>query len=135
MPDRPQKLDFEIFQTHMSVFLDFPDLEDGFDNDIFDFIERHRFHSLSSQSESSVDNLVNHLRNDDSDSGRLRAIVGLTGGSLERLKRILLALYPEGRWNDLRNDESVLNRIANFMVNPDDEESIPRFIRNSFRVA
>ena len=134
MPDKPQKLDFETFQTHMSVFLDFPDLEDGFDNEIINFIERHRFRSLNSQSEFSVDNLVDHLRNDDRDSGRLKAIIGLTGGSLERLKRILLALYPEGRWNDLRNDESVLKRIANFMVNPDDEESIPRFIRNSFQL-
>ena len=47
---------------------------------------------------------------------RLETIVGLSGGSKERLKRVFMAIMPEKRWSDISKDESVRREIANFLA-------------------
>ena len=64
---------------------------------------------------------------------RLKTILGFSNGSLERLKRVYEAFFPEYSFNQIRHNASVRQRMVNFLINPDAEKAIvPSFIRKCF---
>lgn len=64
---------------------------------------------------------------------RLKIIVGLSGGSLEKLKRILDSLRPNNSFAEIPNNVEMRQLIAHFLAQPEEySNQIPEFIIKCF---
>ena len=119
----------------MQVFLDFPDVEQTIQEEVEQSVSRILLSKAQNGGRASVDVLADYLNapNMDALEERLKVIIGLSRGSLERVKRIYEAMFPGVSWSRLRHDANTRRRIAAFLISPHAEEIfIPQFIRESF---
>lgn len=132
----PVKLEFDELCDGMQVFLDFPDVERQILLEIQKSVQKILLSPVQNGSRLPVQVMSDYLDGKQNTLERIKAIVGLSYGSREKLKQIINALYP----NDTRSynkaiekDIQVRNRIAQFLVNPDSEkDTVPAFVRKSF---
>ena len=83
------KVSFDELLKSMRHFLEFPDVEDSVEEKIRDQTEHILLTSATNGSGPREDALFDYLGEDDKDRSRLKAIIALSGGSLEKLKRIV----------------------------------------------
>ena len=126
----PDKLSFEDLRASMSMFLDFPKVE----QDMLAEVENRITYTLASSpapANQDVDILMAYLDAGAHTKFRIRAIISLAGISLERLKRLLRLFFPNQKV-DIQHIESradVRARVAELLLAPDNSgEFIPRFI-------
>lgn len=133
----PKKISLEELKSSMQVFLDFPEVEDALNSTIEEQIKSLLL-TRHCGNKSSQDIINDYLgENLEELEMRIRAIVGLSFGSLERVKRIYEAMYPGYKWskNIIKRDPVVRARISHFLANQYDKEIfIPGFIRDSFNL-
>lgn len=131
----PQKTTLDQLRAQMRVFLDFPDVEQTIQEEVEQSVSRILLSKAQNGGRASVDVLADYLNapNMDALEERLKVIIGLSRGSLERVKRIYEAMFPGVSWSRLRHDANIRRRIAAFLISPHAEEIfIPQFIRESF---
>ena len=64
---------------------------------------------------------------------RFKNVIGLSGGSLERIKRILAYMFgADVSLSAALQDVAMRKRLARFIVNPNQEKGLPPFIRKEF---
>ncbi len=120
---------FDEFVESMSMFLIFPDVEDE-----MDALVQNRIDQLSAPKnggKTSEDLLFDYLT-EDKDSEKLKLVIAMSGGSVEKLKRILSYLFHSGSLSQIRDNADARRQIARFLTDPDRESRIPRFVRRSF---
>ena len=140
MAPKPQKLTFEEFREGMQVFLDFPELEKALQSEVEEEVKRILLKKTEGTSQSPSEIMVNYLSAGKDLEERIKVIIGLSHGSLEKFKRIYKAAFPDLGWSELRKNHNVLNVLANFLVDPEaalvnldgKEIYIPPFIRRNF---
>ena len=133
MENSPLKIEFPVLKERMSVFLSFPQAELEIQESIELLIKKIMLSKAENGHRPPVDVLTDYLANA-ADAGeqkdRIKVLIGFTGGSLERLKRIYQAIYKKG-WKKLEKEEC--QRIASFLILPDSEITfVPEFIKRSF---
>ena len=131
---RPPKLQLEELTSRMSVFLEFPEVEERIEAEVNETVETILLSKVTIGGRSSIDVLTDYLSSGGSDEDRLKLIVGLTGGSLERLKRVYKIICPSENWSSIRRDKETIRKVAGFLLNPMDESQVPLFIRRSFQL-
>ncbi len=129
---RPQKLQLEELISGMSVFLEIPEVETKIDEEVSQTVQRFLLSKVVKGDSSSLDLLTDCLESNEHGDTRLKIIVGLTGGSLERLKRVYKVICPGESWSAIYRDFQARRKIAEFILNPIKETRVPLFIRNSF---
>ena len=140
MAPKPQKLDFEEFREGMQVFLDFPELEKALQSEVEEKVEKILLNKTEKTNQPSSEIMVDYLNAGKDMDERIRVVIGFSHGSLEKLKRVYKAAFPDLGWSELRKNHNVLNILADFLVNPEaklvnldgEEIYIPPFIRRSF---
>ena len=129
----PQKMTLDQLRAQMQVFLDFRDVEHTLQADVDRIVGRILLSRAHNGGRHPVDVLSDYLDAGVNTEARLRIIIGLSRGSLERVKRIYEAMFPGVSWSRLRHDASIRRRIAAFLISPHAEEMfIPQFIKESF---
>ncbi len=131
MSGAPDKIPYAEFTASMRVFLDFPQVEDSMRAEAREIIGKIMLSRAQNGGRPPVDVLSDYLDAGADAEKRLKFIIGLAGGSLEKIKRVYAALFPNMPWG-IRHDGQKRRRIATFLVNPQMEPGIPRFIRESF---
>ena len=125
-----KKCTFEKLQENMSYFLDFQNIEQKID----DLIKQETSMALLSKAHNGnrpkIDVLTDYLEGDEK---KLNIIVGISGGSIEKLKRIVASIFGQTPLSRVTRNKEMRHRIASFLIDPKSEPSfIPQFIRKSF---
>lgn len=129
----PPKWTLERLRAGMRVFLYLPDAERALQADIDSAVARILLSKAQNGGRHRVDVLSDYLNAGKDADERLKIIIGLSKGSLETLKRIYEAMFPDVKWSRLRHDDGIRRRVAEFLMSPHAEEMfIPTFIRESF---
>ncbi len=126
-----KKVTLDALISAMRIFINVPKVEDLIQQDIEKLVSKTLLSKAENGARPPVDVLTDYLGSDTED--RLKIIIGFSGGSLERLKRVFDAIYPNKRWRRINSDEETRRRIAAFLIDPKNEKVfIPEFIRRSF---
>ena len=131
----PRKFTLQGLRNGMQVFLNFPEVEEGLQEEIEQTVDRILLSKAQNGDRNPVDVLTDYLstRNVDDMEERMKVIIGFSHGSLEKVKRIYEGVFPGERWSQLRSDEDKRRRVASFLIYPEAEEFfVPPFIRKSF---
>ena len=129
----PSKLEFDELCDGMQVFLDFPDVERDIFLEIQKSVQKILLSPVQNGKRPPEQVMADYLNAGEDAEERLKVILGFSNGSLEKIKRIYKAIFPNTSWNALKHDNDVRQRIADFLVDPEREEAIvPAFIRGSF---
>ncbi len=127
-----KKLSLKEMRESMSHFLNFPDLEDEMER----LVQEGKREALDATprngSRSREDAIADFLQQDDSTNKNLKMLISLSAGSLERLSRLIKFWFGKGTEKSIRSNAEVRRRVAKLMDNPDNEQSVPKFIRNAF---
>lgn len=124
-----KKCTFEELLGSVSHFLDFPDIEEEIENLIQVEILNTMLAQTHNGDRPEIDVLSDYL---EKSVDTLALIARMSGGSLEKLKRIVASIFGVSL-NKVLKEEHMRRRLAAFLINPDSEQSfIPQFIRNSF---
>jgi len=129
------KIGFDELVQSMSFFLDFPEVEDEIEYLVAKSAAEATLAEVTAHAKKKpVDVLSEYLCNDPK-ANKLKLVVRIAGGSIERLKRIVEAMYNGASINDISKNEVIRKRIASFLINPNNETMfIPRFIRGGFKL-
>ena len=127
------KISFEEWKKGIANFLDFPDVESEIESEIKDNTREILLTKAHNGSRPAIDVLTNYLEGDTEDK-KLKIIVGLAGSSVEKLKRVFKAKFPEIPWGRWAKEDLARRWVASFLINPYEETKIfiPKFIRGSF---
>lgn len=131
------KLSFRELYCGMAAFLYFPEVEDFVAEEARQKADTIQEALNRVQGNDSVEKLASLLHNTSSEEadGRIRIILGLTNsGSLELIKRVALAMFPDTTWRKVQTDSSKLRRLLSFIEYPETERELikSRFIRQNF---
>ena len=126
-----EKLAFDKLLENMQHFLSFPDVEADMDKLIKQRLREARLAMPSRRGVANADIIADFLK-EDKDERNLKMLITLSGGSLERLKRIVSFLFPGTSLKAVKTNEEIRQRVAEFLADPDKETSIPPFIRQGF---
>ena len=66
---------------------------------------------------------------------KLKIILGFSGGSIEKLRRVVLHLFPDKSWKYIINDCSLRRTVCSFLLYPERYPDVPQFIQDSFRLS
>ncbi|MCY4129528.1 MAG: hypothetical protein OXG15_09870 [Gammaproteobacteria bacterium] len=112
------KIDLDELRENMQHFLKFHDVEDAVERKIKELTESILLTTTMNGGRPSEDVLYDYLGSDDREQNRLKAIIALSGGSLEKLKRIVEFWFDKtiGR---LRTNQEMRKKVAKFLNNPD----------------
>ncbi len=129
---KPKKIPFEDFMKSMDVFLNFPEVEKSMIDRVLENAKQILFNEIVENQQTTENILVQYLMNASNIEIRLRAVMGLTGGSLERLKRIAGAMFETDSWNAIKSDEGKIRQIAKVLIDPTSTKTfIPEFIKKN----
>ena len=129
----PQKITLENLKARMKVFLDFPQVEDSLQDDIERTVNQIMLSKVQNGGRPPLDVMTDYLDAGRDSEDRLKFIIGLGGGSLEKMKRVYAAMFGNEAISAIKNDETIRRRVAAFLITPQAEDVfIPSFIRNSF---
>ena len=129
----PRKLTFDELREGMRVFLEFPRVETDFQEETERTVEKILLAKVRNGGRDPIDVLTEYLDAGSDTEERLNTITGFSHGSLEKLKRIYAAMFPSASWSAIKRDESMLRRIAAFLIEPQLEAAfVPQFIRRNF---
>ena len=129
------KSKFEDFKSSLSVFLDFPQVEQNLEEQVKALVREMRLNPSNVANRTDVDVLEYYLQSGSSIEKRLKIVLGLTCSSLERLKRICLLMFPGYSWSNIINSEEFIREICKLLANPDSSAGIiPQYIRDCLRV-
>ena len=126
-----KKIEFKDLVENIKHFLEFPEIEDLIEKEINDQTENVLLTITTNGSRPPEAVLFDYLENDP-DEEKLKAVIALSGGSLEKLKRIISFWFTQGTTAKVGKDPQIRNRVASFLNHPHTENTIPRFVRNSF---
>lgn len=128
-----EKPTFDEVIRSMQYFLNFDDVEDAMEVMVKERINEALTIKLNTENRSNQDVINDLLRDDNSDNKNLKMLLSMTGGSLERIKRIVpFLLGREINLSSIRRNEEIRRRVASFLEDPETEQEIPRFIRKNF---
>ena len=122
---------FQDFMSTMRVFLDFPGVEGAIEAEIKERTEEIIAQNALSGSDGTTA-LSEYLAV--KPDNKLRFLMGISGGSRERLNRIALLFRPNQDRHDISKDKELRERICSFLLNPDGHGAVPRYIRESLRL-
>ena len=129
----PVKMPFDEVRRRMHPFLDFPDVEEDVQKEVREVVEKALPDNMQSGNVPDAEVLAAYLQSHTEQ--RLKILIGFSHGSLEKLKRVYMAIFPERGWSEqqIQRDEDTRRVIASFLLDPRSrEEFIPPFIRDSF---
>lgn len=133
----PSKISLEELVSSMSVFLDIPAVEIDLQNKVDELVQNTLLSKTDNGQRPPVDVLADYLdanRHSNAED-RLRIVIGFSGGSLEKLKRILQAIFPNQKTVvSIMRDRDMRKRLAAFLISPRDENDvfIPNFVKECF---
>ena len=132
-----EKIDFDELIQRMSHFLDFPQVEDDIECLVAISAAEAMLtdvNGCSQRDKQPVEVLTEYLQNDPK-AEKLKLVVRIAGGSIERLKRIVAAMHDHASITDISSNELLRKRVASFLITPNSETIfIPRFIRGGFKL-
>lgn len=129
----PQKITLETLRDSMQTFLDFPQVEASLRREIDETVGRIMLTRAQNGGRPAADVMTDYLDAGNATEERLKFIVGICGGSMERIKRVYAAMFPRASWPQLKTDARIRRAVAEFLVQPDSASTfIPAFIRASF---
>lgn len=129
----PQKITLEALRTEMQIFLDFPHVEENLQQTIEQTIAQIILSRAQNGGRDAEDVLTDYLDVGEHSKERLKFIIGLSGGSMEKMKRVYSAMFPATAWGAMKQDAQIRRAIARFLIHPDSTDTfIPSFIRKSF---
>ena len=130
---KPRKLTLEELRKGMRVFLDFPAVEQAIQEEVKQTVGKILLSKAQNGGRAPVDVMADYLNAGTETEERIKVVTGFSRGSLEKVKRIYEAMFPDERWSQIWHDEKKRRRIAAFLVNQADAEIfVPPFIRNNF---
>lgn len=117
----------------MQVFLSFEEVEEEFKELVNEGVHKILLTEANNGGRHFQDVIFDYLNNKDW-KDRLKVLIGLSGGSVERLQRVCDVILPEGkRLNDINKDCSVRKIVSKFLADPSSySDAIPWFIWNCF---
>lgn len=119
-------------ESRMKIFVNFPSVEEELRLGIDSQVSQILLTEAKNGERESSDVIFDYLHHDEWEQ-RLKTLIGLSGGSLERLKRVFVAISDTDQWPNLREDAAARRIIANFLTAPDYfKEQVPEFIRRCF---
>ena len=119
-------------KTRMQMFVNFPAAEASLRAKVNQRTSQILLTEARNGERPPLDVIVDYLNHPQSDA-RLTTLIGLSGGSLERLKRIASVILPNKRLSNLQNDEVARRIIGQFLINPNTfANQVPEFIRRCF---
>ncbi len=128
-----QKITLEKLRADMRIFLDFPRVEESLRLQVADTVGRIMLSKAQNGGRPQADVLAEYLDAGARAEERLKFIIGISGGSLERMKRVYAAMFPGTPWSAMKHDKNVRRRTAEFLLNPASEKTfIPSFVADSF---
>jgi len=102
----------------MQVFIRFEEVEKHFAIDVNNKVASILLTDAKNGEQPSKDVIFDYLGNTNW-KDRLSVIVGLSGGSIERLQRICDVILPRGKkYSDMAKDRQVREKIADFLSDP-----------------
>ncbi len=129
----PQKIALENLKKQMQVFLDFPQVEESLQAEIEDTVKQIMLSKAQNGGRPPLDVMMDYLDAGKDSENRLKFIIGLSGGSLEKMKRVYAAIFSNEAISAIKNDANIRRTIATFLINPRETEIfIPSFVRDSF---
>ena len=130
-----KETEFNEFRKSMRVFLDLPSVEAKMKTEIEKIVHRAKIISLNEVKKTDLEALVDYLGSGDDTEFRLKIVLGLTGSSLERLKRICLEIKPDESWSQVLRSKDALRSIANLLLFQEETNIfIPDFVANCLRL-
>ena len=130
----PEKISLENLKKRMRIFLNFPGVEDSLQQGVSKIVRRIMLSKAQNGGRPPLDVLTDYLDAGSDYEQRLQFIIGLSGGSLERIKRVYEAMFPGKSFSLIRHDKKIRRRVAAFLINPKAEKKtfIPPFVGESF---
>lgn len=99
----------------MKVFVDFPSVENDIKDEINCKVKRIMLSKTINGTRTSAEVIDTYLTGAKWES-RLKAIIGLSGGSLERLKRVYTAITGNRSFPNLNEDAKDRATVAKFLA-------------------
>lgn len=127
------KVPLEELRQSMSVFLHFLETERQIREEAKTHVGKIAMARAANGQRTQVELLENYLDAGRDTLLRLRVLLGLCGGSRERLQRIYEFAFPNKSLGKIKTDASVRRDIAEFLLAPK-SLNIPDFITESFRL-
>lgn len=119
-------------KSRMQVFVNFADLEDNLRAEVDQRRDQILLTEARNGERDPFDVIVDYLNHPQWDT-RLTTLIGLSGGSMERMKRVASAILPNQRLPNLQNDVQARQTIARFLIEPNTfANQVPEFIRRCF---
>ncbi len=126
------KITYEAWVEEIAHFLDFPNVEKSVEEEIKKRLDSILLTKAHNGTRPPVDVLTDYLKGDVKDE-KLKMVIGLSGGSLEKLRRVYACLFPDIPWGQRVKNDRIRRAVAEFIINPRTRtEFIPEFIRKSF---
>lgn len=130
----PNKLPFDQFKKDMSVFLNFPSVEQALNSEVQSRVEIALTSSPFKGTNMSVLEFLSMNPTTEIES-RLTTLLKFTDASKELLKRVMRAMFGSESFNRLATNPQALARISRFLENPDIEKNlIPAYPRSRFNL-
>ncbi len=119
-------------KSRMQVFVNFPTAEANLRTKVNQRRDQILLTEARNGERPSFDVIVDYL-NHPQWKTRLTTLIGLSGGSMERMKRVAEAILPNQRLPNLQNDVQARQTIARFLIEPNTfAGQVPEFIRRCF---
>lgn len=131
---KPDKISFAQLKCDMQVFLDFPQVENLLLAEAGEIVDRVQMKPIPDYNadKSPIAVLERYLTSGSNIEERLKTLIGLTGGSLERVKRIFEAIFPNNNWGQFRTDTKMHREIFSVLLDPHSASIfIPEFIQQN----
>ncbi len=121
-------------KSRMQMFVSFPELEDAFRTKISQGTQEILLIEALDRNKDPFDVIVGYLNHPQWET-RLTTLIGLSNGSMERMKRVASAILPNQRLPNLQNDVQARQTIARFLIDPNTfVNQVPEFIRGCFYI-
>lgn len=133
----PKKLTLDDLRSGMQVFLNFPAVEKEIDKMINDDVQSILDIVPSDYEGDDTAMIMEILGGQETNitvkdmEYRIKIIVGTSHGSVEKIKRIFGAIFPDYKWSEIKNP-IVREQLARFLSTQESDEFIPQFIKKSF---
>ena len=119
-------------KSRMQMFVNFPDVEATIREEVNQRTSQILLTEAKNGERDPFDVIFDYL-NHPQWKTRLTTLVGLSGGSFERLMRIASVILPNKKLPNLQNDEQARRIIGSFLIEPNDfADQVPEFIRRCF---
>lgn len=133
----PKKLTLDDLRSGMQVFLDFPAVEEEMDDMINDDVRRIMDIVPSDHKGDNTEIIMDFLGGQKTNitvkdmEYRIKIIVGISYGSIEKFKRIFRTGFPDYSWKEIKKP-IVREQLAKFLSTQESDEFVPPFIKRSF---